>query len=72
MTAHPDDVDFGFAGTVAKLTTRGSEFTYGIGPTANAAPRRYAESRWRPSGEKSTGSGRGGACTPALSAATRL
>jgi LmbE family N-acetylglucosaminyl deacetylase len=28
VTAHPDDVDFGFAGTVAKLTDAGIEVTY--------------------------------------------
>jgi len=30
VTAHPDDVDFGFAGTVAVLTDRGVEVTYCI------------------------------------------
>ena len=30
VTAHPDDVDFGFAGTVARLTDSGIEVTYCI------------------------------------------
>jgi LmbE family N-acetylglucosaminyl deacetylase len=30
VTAHPDDVDFGFAGTVATLTDRGIDVTYCI------------------------------------------
>ena len=30
VTAHPDDVDFGFAGTVAQLTDAGIEVTYCI------------------------------------------
>jgi LmbE family N-acetylglucosaminyl deacetylase len=30
VTAHPDDVDFGAAGTVAQWTRRGIEVTYGI------------------------------------------
>jgi LmbE family N-acetylglucosaminyl deacetylase len=30
VTAHPDDVDFGFAGTVARLTDAGIEVTYCI------------------------------------------
>lgn len=30
ITAHPDDVDFGAAGTVARLTTSGVEVAYGL------------------------------------------
>ena len=30
ITAHPDDVDFGAAGTVARLTTSGVEVVYGL------------------------------------------
>ena len=30
VTAHPDDVDFGFAGSVAQLTDAGIEVTYCI------------------------------------------
>jgi LmbE family N-acetylglucosaminyl deacetylase len=36
VTAHPDDVDFGFAGTVATLTDAGIEVTYCIATDGDA------------------------------------
>jgi LmbE family N-acetylglucosaminyl deacetylase len=36
VTAHPDDVDFGFAGTVARLTDAGIEVTYCIATDGDA------------------------------------
>ena len=55
VTAHPDDVDFGFAGTVARLTDAGIDVTYCIVtdgdaggaetgmPRADMAPKRREE-----------------------------
>jgi LmbE family N-acetylglucosaminyl deacetylase len=36
VTAHPDDVDFGSAGTVAAFTSAGVEVTYGIATSGDA------------------------------------
>ena len=36
--AHPDDIDFGVAGTVARLTDAGSEVVYGLATSGEAGP----------------------------------
>jgi LmbE family N-acetylglucosaminyl deacetylase len=38
MVAHPDDIDFGMAGTVAALTAAGSEVVYAIATSGEAGP----------------------------------
>jgi LmbE family N-acetylglucosaminyl deacetylase len=38
MVAHPDDIDFGMAGTVAALTTAGTEVVYAIATSGEAGP----------------------------------
>ncbi len=36
--AHPDDIDFGVAGTVARLTRAGTEVVYGLATSGEAGP----------------------------------
>lgn len=38
VAAHPDDIDFGMAGTVAALVQAGSEVTYAIATSGEAGP----------------------------------
>lgn len=38
VVAHPDDIDFGMAGTVAALTTAGTEVQYAIATSGEAGP----------------------------------
>jgi LmbE family N-acetylglucosaminyl deacetylase len=38
VVAHPDDIDFGMAGTVAALTTAGTEVVYAIATSGEAGP----------------------------------
>lgn len=38
MVAHPDDIDFGMAGTVAALTAAGTEVVYAIATSGEAGP----------------------------------
>ncbi len=38
VVAHPDDIDFGYAGTVAALTSAGAEVIYAIATSGEAGP----------------------------------
>ena len=58
VTAHPDDVDFGTAGTVAAFTQAGLEVTYCIATNGDAGGSDRAMSRqptWPPCVSASSG-----------------
>src|SRR5262245_42143238 len=81
VTAHPDDVDFGFAGSVATMTDAGIDVTYCIvtdgdaggsetgTPRAGMGPLRQGERT--PAGRSRPQPRPPSACTPSTSSAAR-